>query len=344
MAWDQALTLDSKGIRVVIAISYHASVTKLQGLARLARGPFDRPEWYGLLAGSGSRPLLAIGHGNTREVALPLMETPDGLASLTNWFSFTWRPLTRHDEWAAAVLAAIAADLRGRTHRIVMAPLPDEDGSASMVEEAFRTGGWIVLREPCDENHVLPVEGRSFAEYWSQRPGQMRTTLKRKAKKITVELFTEFDEQAWAAYQAIYAASWKPAEERADLLEAFARAEGAAGRIRLGIARAKGVPVAAQFWTVENGTAYIHKLAHVEAAKPLSAGTTLSAALFEHAIDVDKVELVDFGTGTDAYKRDWMEVNRPRYRLTCLDWRQPRAWMPLARALARRLAPARQQG
>ena len=74
-------------------------------------------------------------------------------------------------------------------------------------------------------------------------------------------------------------------------------------------------------------------------AKPLSAGTTLSAALFEQVIDTDKVDLVDFGTGTDAYKRDWMEANRPRYRLTCLDWRQPRAWPAAAKAWVRHLAP-----
>jgi hypothetical protein len=89
---------------------------------------------------------------------------------------------------------------------------------------------------------------------------------------------------------------------------------------------------------VEAGTAYIHKLAHLETAKLLSAGTTLSAALFEHVIDTDKVELIDFGTGSDDYKRDWMESSRPRYRLTCFDWRQPRVWAAMAKALARRLA------
>ena len=167
----------------------------------------------------------------------------------------------------------------------------------------------------------------------------MRTTLKRKAKKVDVDILTHFDETAWAAYKAIYSESWKPEEERADILEAFAAAEGAAGRIRLGIGRADGVPVAAQFWTVENGTAYIHKLAHIEAATPLSAGTTLSAALFEYVIDTDGVELVDFGTGSDAYKRDWMEQVRPRFRLPCLDWRQPRAWPAIAKAFVRHLAP-----
>ena len=99
-----------------------------------------------------------------------------------------------------------------------------------------------------------------------------------------------------------------------------------------------GAVVAAQFWTVEHGTAWIHKLAHLESAKPLSAGTTLSAALFEHVIDRDKVELIDFGTGNDPYKADWMELDRPRYRIDCLDPAQPRAWPALAK---RALAPLR---
>lgn len=314
-----------------IAISYHETVTKLQGLDRSAQGPFDRLDWFALL----ERPLFAVAQRADDVVVLPLQRSDEGLSSLTYFFSFTWRPLGDDPE----LLEALAIDLRGKTHALALDPLPDEDGTATGLEQALRRAGWIVSREPCDENHVLPVGGRSFAEYWAQRPGKMRTTLKRKAKKVEVEILTHFEGAAWADYQAIYAESWKPEEERSDILETFARAEGEAGRIRLGIARAGGVPVAAQFWTVENGTAYIHKLAHVEAAKPLSAGTTLSAALFEHVIDTDGVELVDFGTGSDAYKRDWMEMNRPRYRLTALDWRQPRAWPALAKMLVRRLAP-----
>lgn len=314
-----------------IAVSYHETLTKLQGLDWPAQGPFDRLEWFALL----DDPLYALAESGRGRVLLPLQRERRQLASLANWFSFTWRPLGDDP----ALLAALACDLRRQTHRVELAPLPDEDGSATALEIAFRDAGWLVAREVCDENHVLPVAGRSFAEYWATRPGKMRTTLKRKARKVEITILTHFDEAAWAEYRAVYESSWKPQEERADLLEAFARAEGAAGRIRLGIARAAGEPVAAQFWTVENGTAYIHKLAHIEAAKPLSAGTTLSAALFEHAIDIDGVELVDFGTGSDGYKRDWMEANRPRYRLTCLDWRNPRAWSAIAKARFRHLAP-----
>ena len=323
---------------MTIEVSYHETVSKLQEFAQFARGPFDRPEWYVLLERGGMRPVVVVGRSKHRMAALPLMAAGDGLTSLANWFSFTWRPLGRDDELVDEILTAMAQDLRSRACAITLAPLPDDDGSASRLELAFRKAGWAVFRDQSDENHVLHIEGRSFAEYWAYRPGPMRTTLKRKAKKVDVEILTRFDERAWKDYQIVYRNSWKPAEERADILEDFARMEGEAGRIRLGIARAEGVPVAAQFWTVENGTAYIHKLAHTEAAKPLSAGTTLSAALFEHAIDVDGVQLIDFGTGSDAYKRDWMETVRPRYRLECHDLRNPRSWKRIAKAMARRLA------
>ncbi|MEZ5682305.1 MAG: GNAT family N-acetyltransferase [Erythrobacter sp.] len=327
-----------------IAVSYHDKAGKLQEFDRFAIGPFDRSDWYALLCEHVEHPLIVVADDARRQIALPLMETAEGLRSLINWFSFAWRPLCRNDEIADEVLVRLARELRGRSHSIVLEPVPEEDGSATRTAMALRKAGWAVFVEPCDENHVLPVEGRDFATYWSYRPGKMRTTLLRKGKKVDTAIHTHFDETAWEDYKAVYEGSWKPDEERADLLEAFARKEGEAGHLRIGIARAAGKPVAAQFWTVENGTAYIHKLAHLEEAKALSAGTTLSAAMFEYAIDRDKVALVDFGTGSDAYKRDWMEFVRTRYRVTCLDWRQRAAWKPLAKTLLRRLASITRRG
>jgi CelD/BcsL family acetyltransferase involved in cellulose biosynthesis len=108
--------------------------------------------------------------------------------------------------------------------------------------------------------------------------------------------------------------------------------------MRFALALADGKPVAAQFWTVEAGTAFIHKLAHIEEAKPLSPGTTLSAALFERVIDRDKVDLIDFGTGNDGYKRDWMEEVRTRYRVELLRPLRPGNWPRIAKAGLRRLA------
>lgn len=328
----------------MIEARYHDSVNVLQALtATGVDGPFDRAEWYGLLADTGLVPLIAIASDADRTAALALTATGGRIMPLRNWYSFTWRALAPEGAAGDRLLMAIARQLKSRGHRVTLEPVPGEDGSAIRLAQAFRAAGWQVAVEQCDTNHVLTVGGRSFAEYWSSRPGPLRTTLKRKARKVETQVLTGFDPIVWAEYEAIYAASWKPAEDQPAMLRAFAEAEGTAGRLRLGIARREGLAVAAQCWTVEGGIAYIHKLAHLESHKQLSAGTTLSAALFAHVIDIDRVALVDFGTGDQSYKADWMEQVRPRFRIDCLDPASPRAWAPLAKRLLRGLlasAPA----
>ena len=318
-------------------VSYHDTVNDLQGLAFAESGPFARREWFALLENAGARPFVALVSEGDDAVALPLSHGSGGLENLTNWYAFTWAELATGQTARPALLQRLARDLAGRASRISLSKLADEDGTATRLQTAFCRAGWLVLRERCDSNPVLPVAGRSYAAYLAERPGALRTTLKRKAKKVQVEIITQFDDVAWQAYEAVYAESWKPEEGDPELLRRFAEVEGRAGRLRLGVARHEGEVVAAQMWTVDSGTAYIHKLAHLESAKPLSAGTTLTAALFEHAIDRDRVEWVDFGTGDDPYKRDWMEQIRPRYCLTCWRPADPRNWPAIGKAWLRKL-------
>lgn len=326
----------------MIEARYHDSVNVLQGLslhdgALEAPSPFDRAQWYNLLAEAGLTPLIAIASDENNTAALALTENDGRIAPLRNWYSFTWRQLAPAGEAGDRLLEEIARQLKRRGHRVTLEPVPGEDGSAESLARAFTAAGWRVETSPCDLNHVLFVKGRSFAEYWASRPGPLRTTLKRKGKKVETMILTRFEEDAWAHYERIYNESWKPQEDQPEMLRAFAREEGQAGRIRLGLALHEGRPVAAQFWTVENKVAYIHKLAHLESHRKLSAGTTLSAALFEHVIDRDKVELIDFGTGDQRYKADWMEDVRLRYRIDCIDPRSARGWVALARRALRRL-------
>jgi hypothetical protein len=321
----------------VTAVSYHDTVNDLQGLAFAEGGPFARCEWFSLLESAGACPFIALASEGGEAVALPLSRAGGGLENLTNWYAFTWSELATGPTARPDLLQCLAKGLASRASRLTLSKLADEDGTATRLEAALRGAGWFVLRERCDSNHVLPVARRSFADYLAGRPGQLRTTLKRKAKKVSVEILKHFDEDAWQSYQSVYSESWKPEEGDPDLLRRFAAAEGSAGRLRLGFARHENEVVAAQVWTVDSGTAYIHKLAHLERAKPLSAGTTLTAALFEHAIDRDRVEWVDFGTGDDPYKRDWMEQVRPRYRLRCWRPADARNWPAMGKALLRKL-------
>jgi hypothetical protein len=337
----------------MVAVEYHADLEEVQRDPRLAAllsspaqaAPFDRLEWWrGLAAHCGIEPRLAVARQGESIAVLPLHARGGELCALANWYTFRFRPLLSPGADASALLDGLARDLAARADRVTLAGLPDEDGGATLVEQAFRRAGWLVRREVCDTNHFLEVKGRSFEDYLKGRPGPLRTTLKRKTAKLEIEVLTHFDGAAWAGYEAVYGQSWKPAEGSPGFLRAFARAEGAAGRLRLGIARHGGRAVAAQLWTVEGGTAFIHKLAYLDEAKALSPGSVLTAALLRGAIDRDRVAVVDFGTGDDAYKRDWMEQARPRYRLDMFRPFAPRNWLIFAKGGLRRLAGKRNHG
>jgi CelD/BcsL family acetyltransferase involved in cellulose biosynthesis len=103
------------------------------------------------------------------------------------------------------------------------------------------------------------------------------------------------------------------------------------GTLRLGIIHVDGEPAAAQLWFVHNGCALIYKLAYDERFADLSVGTILSAALFQHALDVDKVTEVDYLSGDDAYKKDWMSHRRERWGILALNPRTPRGALAIAR-------------
>lgn len=335
----------------MVSVVYHSDLNRVQSDEQLARllssplqaAPFDRLAWWQDLAERcGLAGGLAVAKDGTECAVLALAGDGAHLTSLSNWYTFRYRPVMTG---AAAPLVALAQGLKARARRITLEAVPDEDGSADRVVGAFRAAGWIVFQEPSDINHYLQVSNRTYEEYLAGRPGPLRTTLKRKRNRVSTVVLDRFDEDAWAAYEAIYADSWKPAEGSPAFLRTFAVAESREGRLRLGLARdAEDRPVAAQLWTIEGDTAYIHKLAHREDARALSPGSVLLEAMLRRAIDVDKVACVDFGTGDDAYKRDWMELSRPRYRIDMFRPLAPGNWPALARAGMRLLAANGKQG
>lgn len=322
---------------------HHANDHKLPADARGEgfASPFDRAAWFDLLEShgfAGEARLDAHGRRGGTEAWLPLrQEAPDRLAALTNWYSFAIRPLYRGDDDRAAALVALFAGLRRDAARLTLYPVPDaeKDGIAA----ALRGAGWFVENQAAGDRHWLDLAGLDHDAWWAGRPGALRSTVQRKAKKAVVDLAirTAFDAADWAAYEEIYAASWKPEEGDPALLRAFAQSESARGTYRLGLARIDGAPVAAQYWTVEDGTAFIHKLAHVEDKVKASPGTLLSAALFRHVMKVDGVRRVDFGTGNDAYKRDWMNRHEPLWRIEAFNPSRIAAWGPALKAFARHM-------
>ena len=303
--------------------------------------PFDRAEWFDLLEAHGFAAggrIDARGSANGTTAWLPLrVEAPDYLAGLSNWYSFSIRPLFSGGNGQDSARSDLFRDLRSKAARLELYPVRDDDQAA--IVSALRSAGWWVKATAAGHRHWLDLGDMDHDAWWATRPGALRSTVQRKAKKgvVAIELYTAFDPAVWDAYEAIYAASWKPEEGDPALLRAFAEMESARGNFRMGLARIDGAPVAAQYWTVEDDTAFIHKLAHVEDSLKASPGTLLSAALFHHVIEVDRVRRVDFGTGNDAYKRDWMNRHDPLWRIEAFNPSRLAAWRPALKAFGRSL-------
>jgi len=299
---------------------------------------FDRITWYKLLWTHnrlGARPIIARAWGEgARSWLFLAQQNVHSATSLANYYTLAFRLVFTGNPDAVmrrALMVAIARRLRRlplRLARVTLTPVPTDDGSAAELAAAFRAAGWWVFQSFVTANWTVNVAGKSFDAYWSERPGALRSTLARKLKKslLTTEVHTRFDDALWEHYETIYAESWKPEEGSTAFLRALAEQEAEAGGLRFGLAWLDGVAVAAQLWTIEPGRAIIHKLAYRASAADHSPGTLLTAAMFQYVIDTDKVDVIDYGTGDDAYKADWMDTRSEMERIECFNPRSLRGF------------------
>ena len=298
---------------------------------------FDRIDWFESLHehcfnNQQVRVLQAI-EGQVEAWLFLLSPSPERQSALANWYSFAWSPiyLGDPDEPMRRRLAEILAAELFRTGRhIDFYPVGD---TAEMLLDAFRRSGWFGVRRPMGGRHILALNGRDFAAYWADRPSRLRNQVQRKARssRFTVEIHHQVDDALWHDYVTVHASSWKQPEPGLSFLRTLAEREAAAGSLRLGFARLNGQPVATQLWTIENDVALIHKLAHDRTFDGASPGTLLSHAMFAHAIDADKVRHIDYGTGDNPYKAEWMEQRQTLYRLDFFNPRFASTWIPAAR-------------
>jgi hypothetical protein len=252
------------------------------------------------------------------------------LESLTNYYTACFAPLIAADVDAEAIsrelVGAIAAR-RNEWSRLDITPIaPDHPFFKAC--DALRTRGCRVEPYFRFGNHYLEVAGRDFASYLEWMPSRMRSTLKRKSKKllsrpdVRLEIVTapaDVD-AAMDGYERVYSCSWKHEEPHKDFIRAIARRFAERGWLRLGVARVGDEVAAAQIWYCFRGTASIFKLAYDPKYTELSVGSVLTMHLMRHAHDVDKVAVVDYLCGDDAYKKDWMSHRRERWAVRANPW------------------------
>ena len=249
------------------------------------------------------------------------------LEALANYYSSFFMPLAASGECLQAIVNEI---VRERWDIVDLHPMPQDAPVFKEVSSAMKDAGMSVQQYYCFGNWYLDVAGRSYSEYSGSLPSRLKHTLQRKGKQLSaiasrVEIIKgkEGLEQAIAAYQKVYRSSWKMDEPYSEFMPGLIRLCAERGWLRLGLAYKEEEPIAAQLWIVKDGIASIYKLAYDEKFSKLSAGSILTAKLMEHVIDVDHVREVDYLTGDEDYKKDWMAHRRERWGLYGCNMRTP---------------------
>lgn len=324
------------------------------------RDSFDLSEdWFRLMESKGPVRQSNVVHyvfkrDGTVQGVFPLLlsEAGKGLrqaSGLTSFYSSLYRPLLSSAADVSDVAACISRIVRDtRADALRFDAMDPAHPSYGLLEEAARKAGLKPSRFFCFGNWYLPVAGRSFDEYFKGLASQVRNTVQRREKKFLaqgrgrLEMVTggEELEKAIQAWGKIYAASWKSAEPFPEFMPGLIRACAARGWLRLGLAYYDGEAVAAQLWIVCNGRAAIYKLAYDEKYFKYSPGSVLTVYLMRHALDVDKVNEIDYLIGDDAYKKDWMSHRRERWGIVAYN---PRTLRGMAGALVQAMGAVRKK-
>ncbi len=322
--------------------------------------PFASSEWIlhfiDQIAEDDWRIVALEGGANDANVMLAYhhLAAPQRCMALTNYYASLYSPLaslanSSDDRLGAmrSVVQALSA-ARPRIATVQFAPLEAQSKDTAALLEELRRQGWYARQYFAFGNWSLPCEGLEFETYIAARDSQVRNTLSRKSRKLlaagSLEIMTEpVDvERGMDAYDAIYNRSWKQREPYPDFVRGWARRCAQRGWLRLGIASLEGKPIAAQFWFTIDRRAYIFKLAYDEEYSKWSAGTVLTAHMFRHALETDRVVEIDYLTGDDPYKSAWMTHRRERIGFFACNLRSPRGIWSAAREVAGSLsAPLR---
>ncbi|MDR3368482.1 GNAT family N-acetyltransferase [Rhodoferax sp.] len=302
--------------------------------------------WFANLAASGldtnsqgtaiAQWWLAGDVGTGPAVCLPLL-SGQKLTGLSNYYSSLFAPLiwpapgTQASE--AALLQALGQAIRQHPARwpvLMFDPIDPQSNFFGHWSMALRQAGYAVDSYFCFGNWYLQVAGRSFATYSEGLPSPLRHSIARGQRRLSRQGAWRVDIQqlpdvsldaAIDDFVAVYEKSWKGPEPNRQFIPALARMAAAQGWLRLGVLRLDGQAIAAQLWLVKGGKASIFKLAYITGFERFSAGSVLTSALMRHVIDVDQVQEVDYLTGDDAYKRDWMSHRRERWGIVAFDRR-----------------------
>jgi hypothetical protein len=328
---------------------YDYSLAWFQNFVQTALDDGDKVCIYGVERNGESNDAVAALATRYREKPVGAF-SPRELSSLANFYTISFGPTgdNSSDDWKKA-MHALAQTISSESPRwdcVHLRPLDPASALYPTLVKSFQDAGMVVQTYSCFGNWYLPVEGVTFDGYFNTLPPAMQNTIRRKSKKLEktgrarIDVITGLTglEPAIEAYEHIYLSSWKRPEPYPDFVSGLIHTLASRGWLRMGIVYLDNQPIAAQVWIVNAGRATIYKLAHDKQFDEFSAGSILTSRLIQHVLDVDKVSEIDFGSGDDPYKKNWLPKCRERLGILAMNPRSLRGCLSIVRHVGGRAA------
>lgn len=243
--------------------------------------------------------------------------------ALANCYSSFYQPAGQITDHSLDELHQAAVN----ANQAILELWPLSESCGQRLQQGLSQRGWHSTLYPLYGNwqQSLPA---SFADYWQQRPSRLRNTLQRRYKKLQqiehqFELVQHPDqlESAIAAFNRLYQQRWGQQELQPDFVPALIRHLAQHQQLRLGFLTLGSQRIAAQLWIVEHKRALMYKVAYDETYSQYSPGSQLLRWMIEYLMQQDKIQVLDFLTGDDPYKADWLTEREQRYGLQAVRWR-----------------------
>lgn len=288
---------------------------------------FSRP-WFETLSAStlGNDQAMFLAGVVEKErllALLPMVEFDGGsLGCLRHRYTPLYSLLLAEQD-QTAILRCLVEGLAARSvDSLQLEPVADDNRNILALQRAMPAAGYASHRHFRFYNWFHRTRGESFDAYLLGRPTRVRNTIARKRRQLerehgyAIRMFRGNGvQQGLHDYHRAYTASWKANEQYRGLLDALAVNLAVPDWTRLAVLYIGDKPAAAQLWFVAHHKANIFRLAYDEDWKRYSPGSILTAYLMQHVIDQDRVEEIDFLTGNEPYKQDWMSERRERQGL-----------------------------
>ncbi|WP_371187660.1 GNAT family N-acetyltransferase [Thalassotalea maritima] len=301
---------------------------------KLEQNILNSPLWYQIfikyIVDSKMQPALFMVDIEKKKLAAMFVQDVESntIHSMSNYYTPEYNFLDSCEQQSSLINNHISLDIQSikKTKYIQLVPL--KDAQLKLFKSIFDSANFLCIPYRHSTNWYEP-DIKSVDDYWNKRGSRLKNTIRRKKSKllkneqfkiVIPEMTNEKDFYKYLAqYHHVYLKSWKKNEPYPEFIDELYYQAWQREQLVFGFVYHNNCPIASQAWILSSQKAHIYKLAHDPAYTKQSPGSILTAELVNHVILKHNINYIDFLTGDDKYKADWMSCKQQLWGLQCFN-------------------------